>query len=46
MSYYQELIGEMVISVHECELAFLLFIMRIDRSLDNLAGSQCELVLN
>lgn len=46
MSYYQELIGEIVISGHERELEFLFFIMQIDRGVDNFPGSQCELFLN
>lgn len=37
---------EMVITGHESELAFLLFIMQVGRSVDNLPGSQYELVLN
>lgn len=46
MPYHQELMGEMVISGHEYELALLLFIMQVNRGGDNLPGSQCELLLN
>lgn len=45
MSCYQELVGEMVISGCERELAFLLFIMQAGRGVGNSPGSQCELVL-